>query len=195
MCGQMQVPDALASAHLAQAEHATSHGDACAAVESALAAVARAQQIDCAHGPTLVQLAEAHAAAAKCAAADGRSTAAQVSSHRQRCRAAYADALHKPKKLGSCSERCTIRYNFACALCACGEEAEALAMLKAVAAQHPMALRESANDPDLQFVDGALAAQLRSLCAEAEAACQQQYHSLQVTSAAVAWLGTTLASS
>ena len=148
-CSSVQVPAVLASAHLALAEHAASPQEAAACVTKAIAVADQAVNIDRGHAQSLVAKAEAHAAAGQCAAKLGPEHAAEAAAQWANTRNMYREALHKPKKLGACSERCTVRYNYACALCACGEFDEAMKVLRFVAERDLSALQGAGADAEL----------------------------------------------
>ena len=145
----VQVPAVLASAHLALAEHAASPQEAAACVIKAIASADKAVNIDRGHAQSLVVKAESHAAAGQCAAKLGPEHAKEAAAQWVQTRNVYREALHKPRKLGACSERCTVRYNYACALCACGELDEAMKVLHFVAERDLSALQGAEADAEL----------------------------------------------
>lgn len=154
----VQVPGVLASAHLAAAERSSRQDRSCL-LTNAIAAAEQALAIDRGHAASLVLKAEAHCAAAKHACSLSAEHSADAQQQWQLCRDAYREALHKPRKLGACLERCVVCYNYACALCACGEDAEALRVLQGVAQRDVSALEGMDNDADLArlVASGALA--------------------------------------
>jgi hypothetical protein len=147
----LQVPGVLASVQLARAERQHPQ-HACESVLAAQHAAQLALAIDRGHGAALVTKAEAHTAAARLTSQLGPDYAADATQQWQLARDTYRAALHKPRRLGSCSERCTVRYNYACVLAWCQEESEALAVLLDVAARSAAALKGAAEDADLALL-------------------------------------------
>lgn len=143
----MQVPGVLAAVNIALAE-ASPAAAAATRCEEAQRAVVAALAIDAGHVPSLLLQAEVHAAAAKVAGRSGL----DATPHWHATRDAYRVVLQNPTKLGSCSERCTIRYNYACALSMCGEVDEAVDVLLSVAGKDPSALQGAASDSELAAI-------------------------------------------
>jgi hypothetical protein len=148
----LQVPGVLASVYIALAECTAGSAAALDAIAGALDAVAKALDIDRSHPPSLVIKAEALAAAAKLAASRGSQHVSEAGARWAAARDTYREALRKPKQLGACSERCVVRYNYACALSECGEVAEAVAVLHGVAEKDQGVLVGAAQDGDLTRV-------------------------------------------
>ena len=74
----------------------------------------------------------------------------QCALHWQNTRMCYEKVLEAPQQLGSCSERYTVRYNYACALAMSGGRQEALGLLQGVAGKHPEALAGADRDAELR---------------------------------------------
>lgn len=141
------------------------------AAAAALVASDAALNIDRGHVNAHVVRAEVHALHAKLlqcfesttSQAKGSSLGAQTSDsgtgnsgisemcrrHWQSCIECYEKVLTAPQKLGSCSERCTVRYNYACALAMHGRTQEAVAMLQKIAQKHPESLVGAHADSQL----------------------------------------------
>lgn len=70
--------------------------------------------------------------------------------HWESTRKCYEKVLAAPQKLGSCSERCTVRYNYACALAMGGRRQEAVGLLQWIAQKHPEGLAGAESDAELR---------------------------------------------
>lgn len=152
----------LASVHIASMEawpEAAEHH-----VSKALEATQVALSIDASHCPSLVDRAEAHAAAAKLARSSAGGAASEAQEHWVAACRDYQAALRQPAALGSCSERCTVRYNYACALAQCGERDAAVQVLLFIGRKDSSALSGAARDVDLDLLRGV--PQLRAVFAQ-----------------------------
>ncbi len=95
----------------------------------------------------IVGVAEAQTQQAKIAQAAGNGDL--MSASWTAATAAYMKALATPDALGNLSERCNIRYNFACCLVKCGRLAEAVHLLSQLMAAGLVSAADVAQDADL----------------------------------------------
>lgn len=121
-------------------------------ISKALEASELALSIDASHGPSLVTRAEVHAAAAKLARSCG--AGAKAPEHFAAACQDYEAALRRPTALGSCSERCTVRYNYACVLAQCGRLEGAVQVLVFAVRKDRSALSDAVSDADLDALRG-----------------------------------------
>jgi hypothetical protein len=128
------------------------------AATAALSACDAALQIDQNHVKAHVAKAEIHALYAKlfeCSKTSSLETNRTQEdndvcrSHWEASLQCYEKVFSQPKKLGSCGERCAIRYNCACALAMVGRQHEAMGLLQMIAQKHPEGL--AGADTDVQL--------------------------------------------
>jgi hypothetical protein len=111
-----------------------------------------ALHINSGHTDAIVGVAEAQTQQAKIAQAAGNAEIAAAAW--TAATAAYMKALATPEALGNLSERCNIRYNFACCLVKCGRLPEAVHLLGQLMAAGLVSAADVAQDPDLEPIRG-----------------------------------------
>jgi tetratricopeptide (TPR) repeat protein len=111
-----------------------------------------ALRINANQSDAIVGIAEAQTQQAKIAQAAGNAEMAAASW--TAAIAAYMKALATPEALGNLSERCNIRYNFACCLVKCGRLPEAVHLLSQLMAAGVVSKADVAQDPDLEPIRG-----------------------------------------
>jgi hypothetical protein len=141
----LQVPGVLCSVQLAIAEECPDKAEV--AIAKAFEACKLALSIDASHAPTLLNLAETHVAAAKHAENHGGDSQ-NVGFHWAAASKQYEHVLASATASGSCSERCTWRYNWACVLSRIGKLDEACRELELVSQKDARALQGAAEDND-----------------------------------------------
>jgi tetratricopeptide (TPR) repeat protein len=111
-----------------------------------------ALRINATQTDAIVGVAEAQTQQAKIAHAAGNAALASMSW--TAATAAYMKALATPEALGNLSERCNIRYNFACCLVKCGRLPEAVHLVSQLMAAGLVSAADVAQDPDLEPIRG-----------------------------------------
>ena len=109
-----------------------------------------ALQIDSLNSAAHVGKAETHLLAARCALSLRSNDVAQA--HLVTSLKSFKQALSQPCKLGSFSDRCAVRHNYACALTLSGRSDEAAAILRTLLTTGGGTLDEMKSDEDLAIL-------------------------------------------